>query len=36
MISEDEKDTVTVQPPEGTNLLVLVISCDGHWTLSVG
>ncbi len=36
VISEDEKDTVTVQPPEGTDLLVLLISCDGPWTLSVG
>ncbi len=36
VISEETEDAVTIGPPEGTDLVVLLIACDGPWTLSVG
>lgn len=36
VISEDTKDEVTVEPPEGTDQVVLLISCHGAWTLDPG
>jgi hypothetical protein len=36
VISEDTEDEVTVQPPKGTDEVVLLISCDGAWTLDPG
>lgn len=36
VISEDTDDEVTVRPPEGTDLVVLLIACHGPWTLAVG
>lgn len=35
VISEDADDEVTVEPPEGTDEVVLLISCAGSWTLTV-
>lgn len=36
VISEETDDEVTVEPPGGTGLVVLLIACDGPWTLTVG
>lgn len=36
VISEDTKDEVTIQPPEGIDEVVLLISCAGAWTLDLG
>lgn len=36
VIAEDTKDEVAVQPPQGTDEVVLLIGCDGAWTLDPG
>jgi hypothetical protein len=35
VIYEDEKDTVVIRPPEDTDLVVLLVSCKGSWTLTI-
>ena len=35
VISQDTDDEVAVEPPEGTDTVVLLISCAGPWTLTV-